>query len=283
LDEYENLAKGNRFSENFCEFTEKLLLYLFVGPIAPLMTLGTTLGLSIPIGNFIGLMLLEGIDSIRLSTKFNKLQQSELIESIDNYCNLLDGIYDALKKLNELKDIVNRSKTVIEIVRSKSINITSFDSLLKSIHSRIAEMREQFGDKDWDEHVLSLAETYKKEDFDSNDLLHCLCVLAYVYFLVEPNLHFEFLALPLFKIDKPWEIRLSEGGVKILAISPKDEKDKIPKFFKDLQQIDYELYPLANLWSAAAILKTFSFDEIPDLKNSEGTFSVVLNDKILLD
>lgn len=224
----------------------------------------------------------EGIQYIRRRNALQASDEAEkqkLIKFATEYCQQLNSTYHALKKLNDLKDIINRKQTVDEIIRSKTIATDSFNSLLSSVKDRIAEMRKQFGSNDWDEHISSLAKSYNREDFDSKNLFHCLCVLAYAYFLIEPNLHFEFLAPPLSKIDKPWEIQVSEGGNKIIAISPKKNM-KIPTFFKDIQQIDYGLHPLTNLWSAAAILKTFSFDKIPD--NSEGLFSVVLNGKAFL-
>jgi hypothetical protein len=223
--------------------------------------------------------------SNRKQDALNKLHE----QSIEEYSQLVSKTSEAILKLNGLKRIVERSETVDKIIGSKPIVTNSLASLLGSIKGRIANMREHFEDGEaWDEHVSILAKTYKADftydskDFDSENPLHCLCVLAYVYFLVEPHLQFEFLRAPLSKIKKPWEIRVCEGGVKMFDISPKKDDIKIPGFFKDIQQIDYELHPLTNLWSAAAILEIFSFDAIPDLEEYEEFYSIILNGETLL-
>lgn len=146
-----------------------------------------TVCLSIPIGIPIGIYML-----FKRSAQTTE-SQKKIGEIIDRCSKELNEMYEALWKLNDIKQTIKQRDHIDAAFNSIPITLESMGKLHSSIQERIDKIRSIYGDQNWDKRVLFLAdklelrEYLRQSSFDPKDADHVSCITALAYLYIEPD------------------------------------------------------------------------------------------------
>ncbi len=124
-------------------------------------------------------------DSQQAKKLWNDIGEQNKLTIIERCCHTLNQSQEMLMRLKDMKKIIKKQDSIEEAIKSTPICMDSFNDLKESIRKRINQVRSVYGSTSWDERVAFLAKQFSLNGFDSS---HDNCVLAYAYYLIEPDL-----------------------------------------------------------------------------------------------
>lgn len=125
-----------------------------------------------------------------LESKRSRVRYDAIAQTIDEYSNKLNQIYDKLLRLNYLRKFIKSGDDIKAAFESSVINTTSLRALLESIEVKIQRVRDVYGIEDWDRRVSFLVDKGIITNLESSKIefvQYIHYILIYTYYLIEPD------------------------------------------------------------------------------------------------
>ena len=132
-------------------------------------------------------------EGIRILNKWNDQKQAvqEVNESAIKKCiEEVQLMHGTLQELKEIEAIIQKQEEIDKAFNSVPISLESFNMLNTSMQERINKVRAVYGADDWDKRVAFLADRFRLNNLDPENMSHVSCISAYAYWLIEPDLSY---------------------------------------------------------------------------------------------